>query len=61
MPCEMSGTLPEEVTQLLDRWSGGEREALHELMPVVYEELRSMAHRRMAHERPDYTLQATAL
>lgn len=61
MPCEMSETLPEEVTQLLDRWSGGEREALHELMPVVYEELRSMAHRRMAHERPDHTLQATAL
>ena len=57
----MPGNLPGEITQLLGQWSGGDRAALDELMPLVYEELRRMAHRHMAHERPGHTLQATEL
>lgn len=53
--------LPADVTQLLGQWSGGDREALDELMPLVYDELRRMAHRHMANERGNHTLQATAL
>ena len=49
------------MTQLLGQWSGGNGDALDELMPLVYDELRRMAHRHMARERPDHTLQATAL
>ena len=55
----MPSNLPGEITQLLGQWSGGDRAALDELMPLVYEELRRMAHRHMAHERPGHTLQAT--
>ena len=57
----MSEPLPEEVTQLLGQWKSGDRQALDKLMPIVYEELRRMAHRHMAHERAGHTLQATAL
>jgi len=57
----MGNSLPAEVTQLLSRWSGGDRQAFDDLMPLVYEELRRMAHRHMANERADHTLQATDL
>jgi len=50
-----------EVTRLLLAWSGGDKHALEELVPVVYQELRAMARRYMAAERPDHTLQASAL
>jgi RNA polymerase sigma factor (TIGR02999 family) len=50
-----------EVTQMLGDWAGGDAAALNELMPIVYDELRRMAHRCMAQERGDHTLQATAL
>ncbi|HEV3410083.1 MAG TPA: sigma-70 family RNA polymerase sigma factor [Chthoniobacterales bacterium] len=53
--------MPADVTQLLGQWSGGDGEALDELMPLVYDELRRMAHRHMAGERGDHTLQTTAL
>jgi RNA polymerase sigma factor (TIGR02999 family) len=49
------------VTELLVRWRGGDREALEELMPLVYEELRRLAHHYLRQERPDHTLQSTAL
>jgi RNA polymerase sigma factor (TIGR02999 family) len=49
------------VTQLLVRWRGGDREALEELMPLVYEELRRLAHHYLRKERADHTLQSTAL
>ena len=52
---------PPEITQLLRAWSGGEPGALEKLMPVVYNELHRLAQRFMAHERPDHTLQTTAL
>ena len=50
-----------EVTQLLIDWSNGDRTALDKLTPLVYEELRRMAHRYMSQERPGHTLQTTAL
>ena len=56
-----AGALPNDVTQLLGQWSGGNPEALDDLMPLVYDELRRMAHRHMAGERGNHTLQPTAL
>lgn len=51
----------DEITQLLRVWSEGDESALEKLIPLVYDELRRRAHRYMAHERPDHTLQTTAL
>jgi len=50
-----------DVTALLGEWSRGNREALNELLPLVYAELRRMAARRLRRERADHTLQPTAL
>jgi len=50
-----------EVTQLLFAWNAGDERALEQLVPVVYRELHRMARRYMADERPDHTLQASAL
>jgi RNA polymerase sigma factor (TIGR02999 family) len=50
-----------EITRLLRAWSGGDRLALEELTPLVYNELHRTAQRYMARERADHTLQATAL
>jgi RNA polymerase sigma-70 factor (ECF subfamily) len=52
---------PHRVTQLLEHWSHGDDAALAELTPLVYEDLRRLAHRHMGGERPDHTLQTTAL
>jgi DNA-directed RNA polymerase specialized sigma24 family protein len=49
------------VTQSLKAWSGGDQEALCELTPKVYVELRRMAAKYMRRENPGNTLQATAL
>jgi RNA polymerase sigma factor (TIGR02999 family) len=49
------------VTQLLQQWSRGDNAALAELTPLVYEELRRLAHHYMQGERPGHTLQTTAL
>ena len=49
------------MTGLLARWSGGDREAAGELMPLVYSELHRLATRALAGERQDHTLQPTAL
>lgn len=50
-----------EVSELLVKWSGGDQEALNQLMPLVYGELRQLARRYLRQERPDHTLQTTAL
>jgi RNA polymerase sigma factor (TIGR02999 family) len=50
-----------EVTQLLSRWTKGDRDALDALVPVVYGELRRMAARYLRRERLQHTLQPTAL
>ena len=52
---------PPKITDLLVDWSNGSQEALETLMPLVYEELRRMAHRYMRNERTGQTLQTTAL
>jgi RNA polymerase sigma factor (TIGR02999 family) len=52
---------PQEVTELLAQWSDGDDAALAELTPLVYEEIRRLAHRHMGGERPGHTLQTTAL
>lgn len=52
---------PQQVTQLLVAWGAGDRAALDELMPLVYEELRRLAHKCMSRERPDHTMQTSAL
>ena len=49
------------VTQLLVSWSSGDQRALGELMPLVYGELRRLADRQLRGERPNHTLQRTAL
>jgi len=54
-------TSSHDVTQLLQAWSVGEPDALAKLTPLVYQELRRLAQRYMAQERPGQTLQATAL
>jgi RNA polymerase sigma factor (TIGR02999 family) len=54
-------TSPHEMTELLSDWSHGDRAALEKLTPVVYEELRRLAHHYMEGQRPDHTLQTTAL
>ena len=57
----MSQPAPHEITGLLVAWSDGDESALDRLIPLVYEELRKLAHRYMSKERPDHTLQTTAL
>lgn len=49
------------VTRLLSAWRAGDNSALQELTPLVYEELRLLAHRYMRRERNSHTLQATAV
>ena len=58
---DVSAVSQQRVTDLLTRWSEGDDAALAELTPLVYEELRRLAHRQMGAERPDHTLQTTAL
>lgn len=50
-----------EVTGLLIRWSQGDESALELLLPLVYDECRNIAARQLRHERPDHTLDSTAL
>jgi RNA polymerase sigma factor (TIGR02999 family) len=49
------------VTLLLQKWGNGDKAALDELMPVVYDQLHKLASRCMRAERPEHTLRATAL
>ena len=51
----------QQFTQLLHQWSGGSKDALDQLMPVIYDELRKLAGRYLLSERPGHTLRATAL
>lgn len=51
----------ENVTQLLQDWSKGNQQALEELLPLIYNELRQLAHNFLYRERPGHTLQTTAL
>ena len=52
---------PENITELLVGYGRGDKEALDQLMPIVYDELRRQAARYLRKERPGHTLQTTAL
>jgi RNA polymerase sigma factor (TIGR02999 family) len=50
-----------EVTRIINAIQGGDKDATDRLLPLVYEELRRLAHQKLSDERPGQTLQATAL
>ena len=54
-------TSSDEVTRLLQDWGKGNQQALERLVPLIYEELRQVAHKCLYRERPGHTLQTTAL
>lgn len=51
----------DNVTQLLGEWSAGNEQALENILPLIYDELRRLAHHFLYRERPGHTLQTTAL
>lgn len=53
--------MPEEITQLLLAWNQGDQTARDALLPLIYDELRRQARGYLRRERPDHTLQPTAL
>ena len=57
----MTELTPQTVTQWLLKWHGGDESALNDLSELVYQDLRRLAQNYLRHERPDHTLQATAL
>jgi RNA polymerase sigma factor (TIGR02999 family) len=57
----MPNDLPGQVTELLQHWKQGDEKALADLLPLVYKELRRLAHYHLQSERSDHTLQSTAL
>ncbi len=59
--CNNLGIASQEFTQLLINWRNGDKSALDKMTPVVYDELRRLARHFLAAERPDHTLQPTAL
>jgi len=58
---DTSSASAERVSQLLASWGDGDDGALRELTPLIYEELRRVAHHQMLGQRADHTLQTTAL
>lgn len=56
-----AGELPAGVTQLLHRWARGDAAALDQVLPLVYRQLRHLAHRHLRQERANHTLQGTGL
>ena len=50
-----------DITRILHRWGGGDRNALDELMPLVYRELHGIAHARLRQERAGHSLESTEL
>jgi len=54
-------TTSQPVSELLANWRAGDEESLRRLLPIVYNELRRLAHYHLRKERPDHTLQTTAL
>jgi RNA polymerase sigma factor (TIGR02999 family) len=57
----IEGAMKDEVTSILLAVEQGDPHAAERLLPLVYDELRALASRRLAHEKPGQTLQATAL
>jgi RNA polymerase sigma factor (TIGR02999 family) len=59
--CEASDPPMNDITRILSAVDQGDPQAAEQLLPLVYEELRTLAARRLAEEKPGQTLQATAL
>ena len=57
----MSQLPPKTASRLLANWQAGDDEALRAVVPLVYDELRRLAHHYLRQERPDHTLQSAAL
>ena len=57
----MTESSTQSVNALLLKWRGGDEDALRDLLPLVYGELRRLAHYYLRRQRPDHTLQSTAL
>jgi len=57
----MSEINSQDVTEFLVRWRAGDQEALEQLIPIVYAELRDIARYHLQRERPGHTLQSAAL
>jgi len=57
----VAGTTSQPVSELLAQWRAGDEESLRRLVPLVYNELRRLAHYYLRRERPGHTLQTTAL
>jgi hypothetical protein len=53
-------TDPPTISQLLAKWHDGDHEALRALFPLLYEDLRYVAHQSLCKARPGHTLQTTA-
>jgi RNA polymerase sigma factor (TIGR02999 family) len=60
-PASAAPESADQATDLLAAWTAGDRGALDRLVPIVESELRLLAHRYLRRERPDHTLQTTAL
>jgi RNA polymerase sigma factor (TIGR02999 family) len=57
----LSQVSPKRITEILATLGSADQEGLHSLIPLVYDELRRLAHFHLNRERPDHTLQSTAL
>ena len=57
----MPDTFSKPLTELLVNWEKGDKDALNAILPFVYDELRRIAHRCLQRERPNHTIQSTAL
>lgn len=57
----VSETLPPAISHILANWSEGDREAPKNLIPLIYDDLRRVAHQYLRKARPGHTLQTTAL
>jgi len=54
-------TLSKPLAELLGNWEKGDKDALNAILPFVYDEFRRVAHRCLQRERPNHTIQSTAL
>src|SRR6516225_4219248 len=58
---QLNPTPSSEITELLHAWSAGDQDAYNQIVKTVYPELRKIAQRCLRGERPQHTIQATAL
>ena len=61
MPASAQQSALHPISELLAKWHGGDPEALRSLLPLVYKDLRRLAHHYLKAERSGHTLQSTAL